>query len=134
MAPPGRSGQAPRGHRESASRLPRGILAFPSVDNPTAGAYRAPSANPRSSDHRLRAYVGKEPSMYRRPCLGLLVVALVALSTSSFAQGTSAASITGVVTDSSGAVLPGVTVEASSPVLIEKVRTTVTDEKGEYRI
>jgi hypothetical protein len=72
--------------------------------------------------------------MYRRPCLGLLVVALVALSTSSFAQGTSAASITGVVTDSSGAVLPGVTVEASSPVLIEKVRSAVTDERGEYRI
>src|SRR5439155_16313461 len=50
------------------------------------------------------------------------------------AQGTSAASIAGVVKDTSGAVLPGVTVEAASPALIEKVRTTVTDEKGEYRI
>ena len=40
----------------------------------------------------------------------------------------------GVVKDTSGAVLPGVTVEASSPALIEKVRTTVTDERGEYRI
>ena len=37
------------------------------------------------------------------------------------------ATITGVVSDSSGAVLPGVTVEASSPALIEKVRTAVTD-------
>ena len=37
------------------------------------------------------------------------------------------ASITGVVTDESGAVLPGVTVEASSPVLIEKVRSVVSD-------
>jgi hypothetical protein len=44
------------------------------------------------------------------------------------------ASLSGVVKDSSGAVLPGVTVEASSPVLIEKVRTTVTDGSGQYQI
>jgi carboxypeptidase family protein len=43
-------------------------------------------------------------------------------------------SITGVVRDGSGAVLPGVTVEAASPALIEKVRSTVTDEQGRYRI
>src|SRR5262245_50504079 len=44
------------------------------------------------------------------------------------------ASITGVVKDASGAVLPGVTVEASSPALIEKVRTATTDGSGQYRI
>ena len=44
------------------------------------------------------------------------------------------ASITGVVKDASGAVLPGVTVEAASPALIEKVRTGVTDGAGQYRI
>jgi hypothetical protein len=44
------------------------------------------------------------------------------------------ASIAGVVRDPSGAVLPGVTVEASSPALIEKVRTVVTDGSGQYRI
>src|SRR5438128_5587040 len=44
------------------------------------------------------------------------------------------ASITGVVKDSAGAVLPGVTVEAASPVLIEKVRTVVSDGTGQYRI
>jgi len=43
-------------------------------------------------------------------------------------------SITGVVRDTSGAVLPGVTVEASSDVLIEKVRTAVSDSNGLYRI
>src|SRR5258705_8012731 len=43
-------------------------------------------------------------------------------------------SITGVVRDGSGAVLPGVTVEAASPALIEKVRTAVTDGQGLYRI
>jgi len=44
------------------------------------------------------------------------------------------ASITGVVKDTSGAVLPGVTVEVSSPALIEKTRSTVTDGSGLYQI
>jgi hypothetical protein len=42
--------------------------------------------------------------------------------------------IAGVVKDATGAVLPGVTVEASSPVLIEQVRTVTTDVAGLYRI
>lgn len=41
---------------------------------------------------------------------------------------------TGTVTDTSGGVLPGVTVEAASPALIEKVRTAVTDDQGRYNI
>src|SRR4030095_10160029 len=49
---------------------------------------------------------------------------------SAFAQAT----IAGVVRDSSGAVLPGVTVEATSPSLTEKARTAVTDGTGQYRI
>ena len=42
--------------------------------------------------------------------------------------------IAGVVKDTTGAVLPGVTVEASSPALIEKVRSATTNEAGQYRI
>ena len=42
--------------------------------------------------------------------------------------------IAGVVKDTSGAVLPGVTVEASSDVLIEKTRSVITDGEGAYRI
>src|SRR5687768_10566276 len=42
--------------------------------------------------------------------------------------------IAGVVKDTTGAVLPGVTVEASSPALIEKTRSAVTDGQGNYRI
>src|SRR5688572_28021025 len=42
--------------------------------------------------------------------------------------------IAGAVKDTSGAVLPGVTVEAASPALIEKVRTAVSDGNGLYRI
>src|SRR5438552_3339714 len=44
------------------------------------------------------------------------------------------AQLTGVVRDSSGAVIPGVGVEASSPALIEKTRTVFTDSQGQYRI
>jgi hypothetical protein len=45
-----------------------------------------------------------------------------------------AQSLAGTVRDTSGAVLPGVTIEASSPALITKVRTGVSDETGQYRI
>src|SRR3954466_3992853 len=44
------------------------------------------------------------------------------------------ASIVGTVRDASGAVLPGVTVEASSPALIEKTRSVVTNSVGQYSI
>ncbi|MGH9202509.1 MAG: carboxypeptidase-like regulatory domain-containing protein, partial [Vicinamibacterales bacterium] len=50
------------------------------------------------------------------------------------AQGSTQASITGIVRDSSGAVLPGVSVEVSSTALIERVRTGVSDGSGRYRI
>jgi hypothetical protein len=62
----------------------------------------------------------------------MFVLVLVALApAAAYAQGSS---IVGVVKDASGAVLPGVTVEASSPALIEKVRSVVTDGTGQYRI
>jgi hypothetical protein len=57
--------------------------------------------------------------------LGSLLVPAIASAQSSLA---------GVVKDTSGAVLPGVTVEASSPALIEKVRSVVTDATGQYKI
>lgn len=63
-------------------------------------------------------------------CAVVLCVALFITSREASAQ----ASIAGVVRDGSGAVLPGVTVEASSPALIEKARTVVTDGSGQYRI
>jgi hypothetical protein len=60
----------------------------------------------------------------------LILTCSLLLPTVAFAQ----ASITGVVRDTSGAVLPGVTVEATSPALIEKTRSVVTDGTGQYRI
>jgi len=58
---------------------------------------------------------------------------VLSLATIARAQ-TAQASITGVVKDTSGAVLPGVIVEASSAALIEKTRSVVTDSTGQYRI
>ena len=66
----------------------------------------------------------------RRGLIALLAMICLAASEAAFAQS----SITGVVRDTSGAVLPGVTVEAASDVLIEKVRSAVTDGGGQYRI
>src|SRR5437867_171488 len=67
---------------------------------------------------------------FERHAFVLAVMALVFVPRLVFAQG----SITGTVKDPSGAVLPGVTVEAASDVLIEKLRTVTTDSTGQYRI
>ena len=58
----------------------------------------------------------------------------VALMLSMPATAYAQASIAGIVRDTSGAVLPGVTVEAASPALIEKVRSVVTDDTGQFQI
>jgi hypothetical protein len=71
---------------------------------------------------------------FTRICLAVATAAFCLTPLSALAQGASTATVNGVVRDSSGQVLPGVTVEASSPALIEKVRSTVTDERGEYRL
>jgi hypothetical protein len=62
----------------------------------------------------------------------VLLVALLLLVLPAAAQAQ--ASITGTVKDASGAVLPGVTVDASSPALTERSRSVVTDSSGQYRI
>ena len=68
-----------------------------------------------------------------KPTLRILMVvlALIALIPS-LARAQSA--IGGTVRDTTGAVMPGVTVEASSPALIEKIRTAITDSAGVYHI
>src|SRR5205823_2399701 len=60
----------------------------------------------------------------------VVVIGVAAMPASVFAQP----SIAGSVKDSSGGALPGVTVEATSPVLIERVRSVVTDASGQYAI
>ena len=68
--------------------------------------------------------------MRRASKVVLFLTAALLLPAVAFSQGT----LTGTVRDESGGVLPGVTVEASSPALIEKVRSAVTDGAGQYRI
>ncbi len=63
----------------------------------------------------------------------VMACCLVLVSAPALAQSASA-TIAGVVKDASGAVLPGVTVEAASPALIEKSRSAVTDGQGLYRM
>src|SRR5262245_14823886 len=61
---------------------------------------------------------------------GIVLMAAVLMPAVAFAQ----ASIVGTVRDASGAVVPGVTVEASSPALIEKTRSVVSNGTGQYSI
>ena len=61
-----------------------------------------------------------------------MLASVLSLPSSAWAQ--QAAGISGIVRDASGAVMPGVTVEAASPALIEKVRSVVTDGEGRYSI
>src|SRR6266850_1307754 len=67
------------------------------------------------------------PNLIQRSSWALLSVLV---PSTAFAQ----AAITGVVRDNSGGVLPGVRVETASPVLIEQVRSVITDATGQYRI
>lgn len=70
----------------------------------------------------------------RLQCSAAMVVIGLLLAAISASAQTGSSGIAGVVKDSSGAVLPGVTVEAASPALIEKVRTVVTDNDGQFKI
>ena len=71
--------------------------------------------------------------MLRRTLSLVFSVALL-LASPALSHAQQASGIAGAVRDTSGAVLPGVTVEAASPALIEKVRVVVTDGKGRYDI
>src|SRR5438093_1980988 len=72
----------------------------------------------------------REAEMTRQVGRALLVLALFGIAPAAHAQS----AIAGVVRDASGAVLPGVTVEAASPALIEGTRTAITGDAGSYRI
>jgi hypothetical protein len=69
----------------------------------------------------------------RPVCLCMAAVVLLVLPVLAYSQ-TSQSALAGVVRDTTGGVLPGVTVEAASPALIERVRSVTTDSSGVYRI
>src|SRR2546428_1067103 len=62
------------------------------------------------------------------------VFAVFACLTALTSEGLAQSAFTGIVKDESGAVLPGVSVEARSPELIEQSRSVVSDERGGYKI
>jgi carboxypeptidase family protein/TonB-dependent receptor-like protein len=72
--------------------------------------------------------------MFSHRCLGMLTILFLSAATALAGQAGNPASIIGVVTDSSGAVLPGVTVTATSPALQVPSVTGVSNERGEYRL
>src|SRR4051812_27370496 len=87
---------------------------------------------PSATERLLRSIVPfLEESMRKTLVVGLFAVAsLLVFPLAARAQGL----IAGSVRDPSGAVLPGVTVEAASPALIEKTRSAVSDGAGQYKI
>ena len=72
--------------------------------------------------------------MARRTCLDLPATAVAIVLCASTVWAQQASGIAGEVKDPSGAVLPGVTIEASSPALIERVRSVISDGEGRYSI
>ena len=70
----------------------------------------------------------------RHVVCALTVSGFLLLPATTWAQSATTGAIAGVIRDATGAVLPGVTVEAASPALIEKVRTVISDGEGRYQI
>jgi len=72
--------------------------------------------------------------MFRIARVGVFAVGALWFLSASLSAQTLPTAIAGTVRDTSGAVMPGVTIEAASDALIEKVRTVLSDEHGEYKI
>ena len=105
----------------AGQRLLRFLLHFP------AGPSALLRRHPRNTAGTRR---GRALRLTHIHTLLLLTVVAAAFPTSALAQ----AAIAGVVKDASGGAIPGVLVEASSPALIEKTRTAVSDGAGRYRL
>src|SRR5262245_41548219 len=72
--------------------------------------------------------------MVRRIVVAAAATFLIVVSAVSPSHAQTGSGIAGVAKDATGAVLPGVTVEAASPALLERVRTATTDSQGLYNI
>src|SRR5688500_3090656 len=84
---------------------------------------------------RERIHLSKEDRMRSlRLCSPRAAILTASLALMLPALAHAQATLAGLVKDASGAVLPGVTVEASSPALIERTRSTITDGNGQYQI
>src|SRR5688572_13266352 len=93
-----------------------------------AAAHR--TLRPVPSGGKARTKTEEKPMRNLARAIAAAAWVLVLVPSTTWAQ----ASIAGVVRDQSGSVLPGVTVEVSSPALIEKTRTALSDSSGQYRV
>src|SRR6185436_599703 len=114
-----------RSHRIPPSLPQRLTVSF--CGRPSARWRPSPAYSGVSSQHARR------PGMTRRRVASTAAASLVWLALLPSAANAQSA-IAGVVRDASGAVLPGVTVEASSDVLIERTRSVVTNGQGQFNI
>src|ERR1041385_8148605 len=81
-----------------------------------------------------RKQVGGKTGMSRLGTFLMSAVVITGYITLMPGAASAQSGFAGIVKDTTGAVLPGVTVEASSPALIEGRRSTITDERGQYKI
>jgi hypothetical protein len=91
------------------------------------------SGTPQSNSILIGFEEGMGMRSFARIVSGAACIALLVVASATVASAQTSA-IAGTVKDTSGAVLPGVTVEVSSPALIEKTRTSVTDGSGHFQI
>jgi len=77
---------------------------------------------------------GEEAVGAQRTVRFIVLAGLLVMPVPAWSQSGTTGAIAGMVKDTTGAVLPGVTVEAASPALIEKVRTVVSDDKANTRL
>src|SRR5262249_39859960 len=107
---------------------------FPSpIEIQTGEPHRCPHASGHGGGSVASCGFIKEGMMVRR-LRSMIVAGLILCPFHSYAQSGSTGAIAGTARDATGAVLPGVTVEAASPALIERVRVAVTDAQGNYKI
>src|SRR5262249_22330330 len=107
---------------------------FPSpIEIQTGEPHRCPHASGHAGGSVASCGFIKEGMMVRR-LRSMIVAGLILCPFHSYAQSGSTGAIAGTARVATGAVLPGVTVEAASPALIEKGRTAITDAQGNYRV
>src|SRR5262249_29745339 len=133
---PRSSRPASSGQEQAGTALDIPCASTPRVEDVARWGVQALGAGVRplgTSTRTISCSCFKEAALRRASWCSIgFVVVLLLLSAAAHAQ--SGSGIAGVVKDTSGAVLPGVIVEAASPALIEKVRTVVTDGEGQYKI
>src|SRR5438105_869435 len=119
-------------HGRPDRRRPLRALSRDRVDNVLYCLLTCPRIGDTPALHRTR--ISNREGRMLRSVFAKAIVAASLVGVLFPATALAQSAITGLVKDSSGGVLPGVAVEASSPALIEKSRTVVSDAQGRYTV